>query len=134
MDADPHRWQLAVGAVPVEQAERESRGGARGVEGQEEAVAGVVDLAPAAVAGEATHQVAMASDHPGRGVVAEPRLERGRVDQVGEDQREDARRADGVRGGHRARCYFIGHELSPVRTCSMIPGDPPAEGSPGTAT
>ncbi len=78
-------------AVQRLEAQREPHGLARSLEGEEEAVARAVDLAAAGLGQEAPHLLLVARDAlVGRGIT-EPRLERRRVDQVGEDQTEQAR-------------------------------------------
>ncbi len=93
MDADAHRRQLSIVVVGRLQPECEAGRRARGLEGEEETVAGAVDLTTAVRGQQRPNQIVMARDHGRRGVVAEARLEAGRLHQVGEDQREQARAA-----------------------------------------
>jgi hypothetical protein len=100
MDADAHARELGVRGMGPLQAQGERGPGAGGVEGQEEAVAGGVDLAALCLVRQPAHQPLMARDQGARRAIAEAALETRRVDQVGEDERNDAR---------SALCRGVGH-------------------------
>ena len=126
MDADADRRQLGVVVVGRLEPECEAGRRARGLEGEEETVAGAVDLATAVRGQQRSNEIVMARDDRRRGVVAEASLEAGRLHQVGEDQRQQARAADVGPG-----CRQMSQRIPLPRD---VPRRPGAQGGDGSGT
>ena len=122
--ADAHFGKLGLVVVDLLESQRKSDRGARGLEGEEEAVTGGVHLAPASLDPERSYPFLVMLDQLASTEIAEPRLERRGVHQIGEHQREQARLHSPV--------ALLGHggKFTPGR---LVLVNPP-EGSRGSGT
>ena len=88
---DPCANLRTQGVHRVLDGERAAHGACRTVEDREEAVSGVVDLAPAVPPEQRTHTLIVGGDEFPPGTIPDPRDSLGRTDEIGEEHRgEDA--------------------------------------------
>ena len=90
VDAGTHSGQIRLFAMRLLQAQRKGDRRTRCFEGQETTVTGPVDYPPGCGSGECADERTMARDQIPYPLVSKPGFQRGRVREVGEDQRQDA--------------------------------------------